>query len=93
MSRRARTANEQRKHSGRAFYEKRRTELRLRGLLRGLEKEQQQEAAAMEGRRAIGAEMDPETYKKAVRRLSAGYTPPLFQDSTSREQQEAAQGQ
>jgi site-specific DNA-methyltransferase (adenine-specific) len=35
-------------------------------------------AAAMEGRRAIGAEMDPETFKKAVRRLSAGYTSPLF---------------
>lgn len=38
-------------------------------------------AAAMEGRRAIGAEMDPETYRKAVRRLKAGYTPPLFNDA------------
>jgi site-specific DNA-methyltransferase (adenine-specific) len=28
-------------------------------------------AAAIEGRRAIGAEMDPETYEKACRRLSA----------------------
>lgn len=34
-------------------------------------------AAAMEGRRSIGAEMDPTTYAKAVRRLQAGYTPPL----------------
>ena len=32
-------------------------------------------AAAMEGRRAIGAECDPQTYAKAVRRLSAGWTP------------------
>lgn len=32
-------------------------------------------AAAIEGRRAIGAEMDPKTYALAVRRLSAGYTP------------------
>jgi len=35
-------------------------------------------AAAIEGRRAIGAECDPETFEKAVRRLSAGYTPRLF---------------
>lgn len=34
-------------------------------------------AAAIEGRRCIGAEMDPKTYAKAVRRLSAGYTPRL----------------
>jgi hypothetical protein len=32
-------------------------------------------AAAAEGRRCIGAEMDPNTYAKAVRRLQAGYTP------------------
>ncbi len=31
-------------------------------------------AAAIEGRRAIGAEMDPETYGKAVRRLAKGWT-------------------
>jgi site-specific DNA-methyltransferase (adenine-specific) len=37
-------------------------------------------AAAIEGRRAIGAECDPETYRKAVKRLSAGYTPRLFAD-------------
>lgn len=35
-------------------------------------------AAAMEGRRAIGAEMDPETYEKAQERLQAGYTPDMF---------------
>ncbi len=34
-------------------------------------------AAAMEGRRAIGAELDPATYAKAVRRLEKGYTPAL----------------
>lgn len=32
-------------------------------------------AAAIEGRRAIGAERDPKTFDLAVRRLSAGYTP------------------
>lgn len=32
-------------------------------------------AAAIEGRRAIGAEMDPATFAKAQRRLAAGYTP------------------
>lgn len=35
-------------------------------------------AAAMEGRRAIGAELDPETFVKAVRRLQGGYTRNLF---------------
>ena len=35
-------------------------------------------AAAMEGRRAIGAEMDPKTFDLAVKRLSKGYTPDLF---------------
>lgn len=34
-------------------------------------------AAAMEGRRAIGAEMDRSTWEKAVRRLERGYTPSL----------------
>jgi hypothetical protein len=38
-------------------------------------------AAAIEGRRAIGAECDPVTYAKAVKRLSAGYTPRLFVDT------------
>lgn len=35
-------------------------------------------AAAMEGRRAVGAEMDPATHAKALKRLHAGYTPDLF---------------
>jgi len=35
-------------------------------------------AAAIEGRRAIGAEMDPKTYELAVKRLKKGYTPSLF---------------
>jgi site-specific DNA-methyltransferase (adenine-specific) len=35
-------------------------------------------AAAIEGRRAIGAEMDEETFKKAKARLDAGYTPNMF---------------
>lgn len=35
-------------------------------------------AAAMEGRRAIGAEIDPDTFAKAQKRLAAGYTPDLF---------------
>jgi len=35
-------------------------------------------AAAMEGRRAVGAEMDPETYAKARVRIDQGHTPDLF---------------
>ena len=35
-------------------------------------------AAAIEGRHAIGAEMDPETYEKAQRRIAGGYTPDMF---------------
>jgi site-specific DNA-methyltransferase (adenine-specific) len=35
-------------------------------------------AAAMEGRRAIGAEQDPETHAKAMRRIAAGWTSDLF---------------
>ena len=34
-------------------------------------------AAAIEGRREIGAEMDPNTFELAVKRLSKGYTPRL----------------
>ena len=34
-------------------------------------------AAVMEGRRAIGAEMDPATFDKAVARLRKGFTTPL----------------
>lgn len=35
-------------------------------------------AAAIEGRRAIGAEMDPATYAKARARLARGHTPVMF---------------
>ena len=35
-------------------------------------------AAAIEGRRAIGAEIDEATYYKAVKRLEAGYTRDMF---------------
>lgn len=35
-------------------------------------------AAAIEGRRAIGAEMCPKTFDLAVKRLTKGYTPSLF---------------
>lgn len=35
-------------------------------------------AAAIEGRRSIGAEMDPETYRKAQARIARGYTPDMF---------------
>lgn len=34
-------------------------------------------AAVIEGRRAIGAELDPETFDKAVARLKRGYTPSM----------------
>lgn len=34
-------------------------------------------AAAIEGRRAVGAELDPETHRRAMRRISAGHTPTL----------------
>lgn len=35
-------------------------------------------AAAIEGRYAVGAEMDPETFEKAAARMRAGFTPDLF---------------
>lgn len=38
-------------------------------------------AAVTEGRRAIGAEMDPVTFDLAVRRLRKGYTPDLFTEA------------
>ena len=44
-------------------------------------------AAVMEGRRAIGAEMDPATFDKAVARLRKGYTAPLFSDAPTRMEQ------
>lgn len=37
-------------------------------------------AAAIEGRRAVGAEMDPGTHTRASKRLARGYTPRLFND-------------
>lgn len=38
-------------------------------------------AAVIEGRRAIGAEVDPKTFEIAVERLRKGYTPSLFTES------------
>lgn len=38
-------------------------------------------AAATEGRRAIGAEMDPAHYEIAQKRIKRGYTPTLFTDT------------
>ena len=35
-------------------------------------------AAAIEGRRAVGAEMDPKTYELARKRFARGYTPTMF---------------
>lgn len=46
-------------------------------------------AAAMEGRRAIGAEIDPETYAKAVKRLSSGYTPSMFTERREKPKQDS----
>lgn len=37
-------------------------------------------AAAMEGRRSIGAEIDPKVYAQAVKRLSSGFIPSLLGD-------------
>ena len=44
-------------------------------------------AAAIEGRTAIGAEMDPKTFELAVKRLSAGYTPNLQLESKPKPKQ------
>jgi site-specific DNA-methyltransferase (adenine-specific) len=44
-------------------------------------------AAAMEGRRAVGAEMDVTTHAKAMARLAKGYTAPLFVDERKPAQQ------
>ena len=35
-------------------------------------------AAATEGRRAVGAEMDPKTYALAQARIAKGHTPNMF---------------
>ena len=45
-------------------------------------------AAAMEGRRAVGAEMDATTFAKAQARLAKGYTAPLFVDERQPAKQE-----
>jgi site-specific DNA-methyltransferase (adenine-specific) len=45
-------------------------------------------AAAIEGRRAIGAEMDPETFAKAQKRIARGYTPTMFADPVPEMKQE-----
>jgi site-specific DNA-methyltransferase (adenine-specific) len=39
-------------------------------------------AAAIEGRRSVGAEMDESTFRKAQARLRRGYTPSLFPGAT-----------
>lgn len=46
-------------------------------------------AAAIEGRRAIGAEMDPETYAKAVTRIKRGYTTAIALPLRAKAKQEA----
>jgi site-specific DNA-methyltransferase (adenine-specific) len=38
------------------------------------------QAALIEGRSAIGAELDPATHALAMRRLSRGYTPAMFEE-------------
>ena len=38
-------------------------------------------AAATQGRRAVGAEMDPDTFKKAQARIAKGYTPDFLEAS------------
>jgi DNA modification methylase len=35
-------------------------------------------AAASEGRRSVGAEIDPDTFATAQTRIAGGYTPSLF---------------
>ncbi len=46
-------------------------------------------AAAIEGRRAIGAEMDPKHYEISRKRIAKGYTPALFSaEQTAHEQLE-----
>lgn len=47
-------------------------------------------AAAMEGRRAIGAERDPNTFALAQKRIAKGYTPPLpgIDDTLAKAKQE-----
>jgi len=44
-------------------------------------------AALMEGRRAIGSEMDAKHYEIARKRLAKGYTPPLFTEAAAKAEQ------
>lgn len=44
-------------------------------------------AAAIEGRRAIGAEIDETTFKKAQKRIAAGFTPSLFTGQAVKQEQ------
>lgn len=44
-------------------------------------------ACAIEGRRCITSEMDPETFEKARKRLERGFTPSMFQASKVRAKQ------
>ena len=44
-------------------------------------------AAAIEGRRAVGAEMDPKHYEIARKRIAKGYTPTLFNAPTQQAEQ------
>lgn len=41
-------------------------------------------AAAEQSRRAVGAEIDPETHAKATRRIASGYTPDMFAGAEAR---------
>lgn len=45
-------------------------------------------AAAIEGRRAVGAELDPVTHAKAMKRIAKGYTPTMFHESAAQAEQE-----
>ncbi len=49
-------------------------------------------AAAIEGRRAVGSEIDPETYAKAQARIARGYTPRMRFDRIKGEQQDLLEG-
>lgn len=44
-------------------------------------------AAATEGRRAVGAEMDPKHYEIARKRIAKGYTPTLFSAASAQPEQ------
>lgn len=48
-------------------------------------------AAAIEGRRAIGAEMDPETFELARKRLERGFTPSMFESTQRKSEKPVAE--